>query len=1012
MVGLTCTFMLAGGNGLAWRAGADTAVVEKDGFPAEEAVAGTTLDDARAAEYHRLMDSIMLRSGRQPFGRLPERSRASSGAHENPELPGGLDAMEVVRTVERNRGVTQDWPGAGAVQTEDEVGSPFHIGGAPVYLTAAHDQDEPAVGFDGTDYLVAWTDWRSGTSDIYGARVSADGTVLDPSGIAISTAANWQQRPRIGFDGTKYLVIWEDYRHAGPPDYFSDVYGTRVGVDGTVLDPDGIAISTALFYQDRPTIRFDGTNYLIVWEFHHLYGLESDIHGVRVNTEGVVLDPAGLEISTAPNDQYYPTLAFDGTNYLVVWGDYRSESSWDIYGARVNPGGVVLDSSGIAISSEANSQGSPVVEFDGTNYLVVWQDDRGGSSDIYGARVSTEGTVLDSSGVAISAAANNQSFPAVVFDGTNYFVAWTDSRGGGLDIYGARVNVDGVVFDSSGIAISTANDSQGSPAVGLGSANHLVVWGDFRNGEYSDCYGARVSMEGVVLDSSGVAISTAANIQNHPAVAFDGANYLTVWTDYRSGSSWDIYGARVSMEGALLDSTGIEISTAANDQESPAIAFDGTYYLVVWQDDRSGGSDIYATRVSTGGIVLDASGIAISTAANGQSSPAVGFDGVNYLVVWSDSRSGDLDVYGARVSMECAVLDASGIAISTASNGQRSPSVAFDGVNYLAVWEDLRNGGYSNVYCARVSTEGVVLDASGIAISIATNRQHFPAVGFDGTNYLVVWEQRYLWDYSDLHGARVSTEGIVLDSPVIEISIADYDQFNPALRFDGTNYLVAWEDHRSGNSWDIYGAQVSVEGVVLDPGGEAISTAANDQLSPDLASGPADFVLAAYSSFVGPPYGSYRIWGNVWGSDSTAPQVTVVKPNGGETFYATTQDTIRWIASDNIEVEWVDLFYSTDGGSSYPHTIATGEPNDSIYIWTIPDTLAGNCKVKAVAYDPGLSEGEDTSDAAFTITIFPSVPALSSFHVAVLFALIVVLVVVFVRRESSKKPASFFSSKN
>src|SRR5262249_2455289 len=53
--------------------------------------------------------------------------------------------------------------------------------------TAANNPVLPTVAFDGTDYVVAWVDSRTGIhTDIYGARVSPDGSVLDPAGFAIS----------------------------------------------------------------------------------------------------------------------------------------------------------------------------------------------------------------------------------------------------------------------------------------------------------------------------------------------------------------------------------------------------------------------------------------------------------------------------------------------------------------------------------------------------------------------------------------------------------------------------------------------------------------------------------------------------------------------------------------------------------------------------------------------------------------------------------------------------------
>jgi len=238
--------------------------------------------------------------------------------------------------------------------------------------------------------------------------------------------------------------------------------------------------------------------------------------------------------------------------------------------------------------------------------------------------------------------------------------------------------------------------------------NRKVAWEDNRSGSY-DIYGARVSIGGSVLDPGGIAISTAVEDQLFPAIAFDGTNYLVVWVDHRSGS-YDIYGARVSVGGGVLDPGGIAICTETNLQRYPAIAFDGTNYLVVWEDVRSGTPDIYGARVTIGGSVLDPGGIAISTAAEDQLYPAIAFDGTNYLVAWQDRRSGfSYDIYEARVSAGGSVLDPGGIAVSNVGDDQNWPAIAFDGTNYLVVWEDWRSLSYSRIYGARVSKAGTVL---------------------------------------------------------------------------------------------------------------------------------------------------------------------------------------------------------------------------------------------------------------------------------------------------------------
>jgi len=775
-----------------------------------------------------------------------------------------FDVNDLVRKASH---ATQYGTGPGSALGSSE----FMVDTSVTWVGTPHDQCHSAVAFDGANYLVVWEDYRnSGIPDIYGARVTPAGEVLDAGGIAISTAWDDQTCPAVAFDGTNYLVVWEDYRNGGP-----GICGARVSQAGAVLDT-GIVVSTPANERRAPAVAFDGTNCLVVWEDYRGSGGYPDIYGARVSQVGAVLDIGGIAISTAAYDQCAPAAAFDGTNYLVVWQDHRS--GCDIYGARMTQAGVVLDVGGIVVSTSADGQANPAVAFDGTNCLVVWADIRGDDQDIYGARVTRAGVVLDADGIALSTATGDQDNPAVAFDGTNYLVVWLDLRDVAASTYGARVSQVGAVLDAGGIAISTTAYDQCIPAVVFGGANYLAVWDDYRSGLNADICGVRVTQAGVVLDGGpavGIPISYAANNQCAPAVAFDGANYLVVWEDWRGGVS-NIYAARVSQAGVTLDSAGFKISSSLARQETPKVAFDGTNYLLVWADYRNTGlySDIYGARVTRAGVVLDAGGIAISTASGNQQYPAVAFDGTNYLVVWSSGG-----VHGARVTQAGVVLDAGGIAISAGGR----PAVAFDGANYLVVWENPPGPTFIDIYGSRVSPTGAVLDPSGIAISTAMLAQERPVVAFDGTNYLVAWQDSRSWPFDDIYGARVSRAAAVLDPAGIAVCTAPNDQSNPAVAFDGFNYAILWQDARSDSSKDVYGVRMSPAGVVTDS--FPVLVGPYDQTVPAIARGPIGTQLLAtwqgYAGYAGSHrVNSERIWGRFLSPGADVGVARILAPTG------------------------------------------------------------------------------------------------------------------------------------
>jgi len=436
-------------------------------------------------------------------------------------------------------------------------------------------------------------------------------------------------------------------------------------------------------------------------------------------------------VSNAANDQTEPSVAWDGTSFVVAWADRRSGAG-DLYAGRVTAAGAVQDGSGFVLSNAANEQVLPAVAAAGGTVLATWGDARGPSEDVYGARIGT-GAVLDPTGRVLSALASPQEAPAVAWDGNDYLTVWQDGRGaGGDDVYAARADADGTPLDGTGIAVSAGAAPEGEPDVAWNGGVYLVVWQDYRSGTGYDVYAARVSAAGAVLDASGIAVSTAAGDQSSPAVAAGGGGFLVTWTDGRNlgTTGEDVYAARVDGTGTVQDAGGIPVSTAAGAQRVSAAAHDGTGWLVAWEDHRNGAfSDLYAARLSSVGTVLDAAGAPVSTASGDQRAPSLAWNGGNFVLAWEDRRSGtSYDVYAARVSSAAAVLDASGIALSTPVNDQRYPRVARDGTTALVVWQDARSGTSADVYSARVSSGGTSLDGMGVPVAASAADERTPAV--------------------------------------------------------------------------------------------------------------------------------------------------------------------------------------------------------------------------------------------------------------------------------------------
>lgn len=651
------------------------------------------------------------------------------------------------------------------------------LGPAGICLIAdSLDQVDPAIAFDGTYYLVAWTDRGGGEGgDIRAARVTHGGEVIDT--LTVSAAAGWQADATVAFDGTNYLVAWSDSRGGSV-----DIYAARVSQTGTLLDTAGIVVSAATGMQARPAAVFDGTRFVVAWEDCRQGQLETDIYAARVAASGVVLDTAGIAVSTGAGQQFSVAAATNDSLTVIAWCDRRNGLD-DIYAARVDRDGTVLDSLGIPVSTAAREQYSPCVAFDGADFVVAWQDERTFVTEINGARLTPAGTVLDPDGFEICNWRGAQAAPTAAGLPGLCLVAWQDTRNVNADIYAARVRPDGSVPDPAGIMLSGSANQQRLPSVAGDSSRFLVVWQDARVDDYNHgIYGARVTAGGTVLDSASIAISATEMWENEPAVGWDGANYYVAWSAIDSMmQTMYLYGAQVLPDGRVANRS--VICGHETNALSPAVA-GGPRTLVAWVDGR-GGADIYGARITRQGVVMDPDGFAITASLGFENSPAVALGPDSFLVVYCDSRSGNGDIRATRVTQSGVVLDPVGIVVSAAPETQMLPAVAFDGTNWLVAWQDRRDS-TDRVYGARVTPAGAVLDTAGIPIAAGCS----PCVAFDGTDFIVAWQDTST-DAGDIRAARVSGGGIVLDTATVVSQPGE--QSDPALGGTGSpNLLLAW----------------------------------------------------------------------------------------------------------------------------------------------------------------------------------------------------------------------------
>jgi hypothetical protein len=353
--------------------------------------------------------------------------------------------------------------------------------------------------------------------------------------------------------------------------------------------------------------------------------------------------------------------------------------------------------------------------------------------------------------------------PAVGFGNDIYLAAWQAGMMKEGDLVGCRMDKAGKVLDARPFVISNAKDDQEKPRVSFAGGNFLVVWQDLRNERDYDVYCARVSPEGRTLDDKGILVAGGAHNQVSPRVAWDGRVFLVVWEDFRSGSHYEIYGARVSSDGKVLDPKGIEIAGSEKSylhRTTPAVASVGEgKSLVVWgssfshgQGDRFGATFVTDGKPKNAFTVSQTGGKPITRrvpSAGVRMNIAAGPEG--YMVAWRSWASVGRSP-GPTRDATALVIDGEGKLGKTfffpGSSYIMDPDIVWDGTAYAAAWYQqekrpkVKNQPHDRVRTIRMKQDGTAVGSQVVVSGTFQNPAKAPAVAADGEGrVLVVYEK-------------------------------------------------------------------------------------------------------------------------------------------------------------------------------------------------------------------------------------------------------------------------------
>ena len=426
-------------------------------------------------------------------------------------------------------------------------------------------------------------------------------------------------------------------------------------------------------------------------------------------------------VCIAKNDQVEPSVArpANSSYTVVVWQDQRERSS-DIYIEKIdNVSGVSMwgEPDGKPVCTASGSQEKPRAAYDSLGGIIVtWEDWRNNQPEIFAQRVILSTGDLDPNwtgaypdGLPVCSGVSSAQRPRIVGSGDGAYIVWVDSRNNSYNIYLQFVTTNATFgWTTNGISAATSTASN--------QTNFEMA---------SDNYW-RTPMGGPTR--TGVVV----------VFEDDRSGYANIFATARDRSGNSTWGE------VALDA--VNYAQAIPQLESTRIRHDG--YIIVWQDTRNGNYDVMANVVDrTGNITWAGNTLLVSNNQSNQQNPRMtlieGPSTYPYAVVtWEDDLNGNTDIFANQISIVSRTLNSNGgTAIAAETNTQNHAWVdSWYDTDYHAVivWEDFRSSIDADIFAQDIRVPSWTLNqqSGGLLVTHAKSNQALPEAAGD----VIVWK--------------------------------------------------------------------------------------------------------------------------------------------------------------------------------------------------------------------------------------------------------------------------------